>query len=173
MSVTGITEYTIDTDTGEVIADELFNNLDLLGLKQSFVIDNLQRCEWYIDKINSVNHKREQLTKNYKAMQADLDREEKALQYLFENQFITEIKKHIPDGKKSIKTLSGQVQFRACKANIEINEREALASKYITQEEIIKIVEKIDKEAIIADFEAGLSPDGVKYIPARDNMTIK
>lgn len=169
---TKYTELEINTDTGEVIADnDQINQIEQFGLKEDFIIDSLDRCEWYIQKINAINYQKDQLKKNYQAMQADIDRQEKSLQYLFENQFIAEIKKHIPTGKKSIKTLSGQVQFRACKPTIEICEKEAIDPKFILQE--TKIVEKIDKESILKAFESGLAPDGVNYIAARDSLTIK
>jgi hypothetical protein len=160
----------INEETGEV--EELSDlELEELGFKKDFYIDSLEACEWYINKINSVSYRKNQLKKNYEAMLSDLEREEKSLKYLFENQFVTEIKKHIPEGKKSLKTLVGQVQFRACKANIEVDELEAIPPNFILEE--TKIVRKPDKEAIIKAFESGLSPDGVRYIPERDSLTIK
>jgi phage host-nuclease inhibitor protein Gam len=155
----------IDPETGEVLNPEDF------GVNKDFVIDSRERCEWYIDKVRTVAFKQAELKKNYEAMKKQLDNELHSLEYLFQNQFIHEIKKHIQKGKKSLTTLFGTVAFRKCKPNVEVCEKEAIDKKYWTEE--TKIVEKLNKEALLAAFAAGESPDGVTYIPERDSLSIK
>lgn len=160
----------INEETGEV--EELSDlEFEELGFDRKFYIDSLEACEWYMKKINSITYRTNQLKEKYKSILRDLEREETGLKYLYEKQFITEIKKHIPDGKKSIKTLVGQASFKSCKPTIEVDEFEAIPPNFILEE--TKIVKKPDKEAIIRAFEAGEAPDGVRYIPERDSLTIK
>jgi hypothetical protein len=156
----------VDEETGEVLG----HDPEALGVAQSFVIDSYESCLWYMAKVNDYNQKRAHLRKQYEAMAKEIDTGENALKYLFEKQFINEVWKHIPTGKKSLKTLAGTAQFRACKPTIEIDEKEALPREFIIEE--TKVIEKIDKDAILKAFEAGLSPDGARYIPARDSLSI-
>lgn len=160
----------INQETGEIISLTP-EEKDQLGIKEEFFIDSLEKCEWYIGKFVEFDAKRKRLKENFEAMKREIDSSENTLKYFYEKQFITEINKHIPNGKKSIKTLKGKAAFKTCKPTVEIDTMEAIPQQFITTETIVK--EKANKEALVEAFEKGESPDGCRYIPERESLSIK
>ena len=151
----------IDEETGEVFDFE----------KERFYIDSLDKVEWYLSKINEIKGKQQRLKENFAACSKSLELEEKRLKYLFEKQFLEEVVKHIPKGKKSLKTLAGQVQFRKLSATVEIDEKEAIPEEFWKEQ--VKVSKVIDKEMLIKAFQEGKNPDGARYFPEREGYTIK
>jgi hypothetical protein len=158
-----------DTETGEVL-DLAFGDSGTAE-KEAFRIDSLEKCEWYLLKINSLASAEGRLKENFEKRLHQIQQEEKNLKLRFEQEFLEEIKKHIPRGKKSLTTLSGTIQFRKTKPKVEIDEKHSIPEKFWKKEE--KIIETIDKEALLKAFENGESPDGARYLPERDTYTIK
>lgn len=164
-----IGEYeTVEINLTEVYESEAI--LEDLNIKERFVIDDYNKCFWYIEKIKLINYQRDELKRNYEAMLKDLDRQENSLKYLFENQFIEEILKHIPPDKKSVKTLVGKVQFRKCEPTIIVDEKEAIPRQFFFEKVTTTVV--VDKESILKEFAEGRDVDGVRYLPERDNLSI-
>jgi len=132
---------------------------------EAFRIDDLQKCEWYMGKINGYKREREALKKNYERLKVQLENKEEFLKALYEYQFLETIREFIPEGKKSVNTLKGKFQLRHRKAGIKVVEKDRLPEDFFKEK--ISTVPDTDKikEACL---EHGEMVPGVEVIPEGD-----
>ena len=139
-------------------------------MEEEFRIDSLSKCEWYLRKILGWRHDIATIETNAKQIISSLEKEIDSLEYMYKNQFITEVKKHIPENRKSLKTLWGQVQFREVPAKIEIIDKDLIPSEY--SKEVVSY--ELDKEKIkIAAIEDGVAIPGITVQGKRDELYLR
>lgn len=154
---------------------ELENELELDDVAiedqvlEAFFIDNLAKCEWYIRKVNAKRNELGRVKANATNLISQLENQLERFETMFEGQFKQEIVKHIPEGKKSLKTFYGVAQFKTVKAGIEIVDKVAIPMQYMQEFTTFKPSMDALKKAVLED---GESVPGVESRPEEQRLYI-
>lgn len=141
-----------------------------IEIKPEFRIDSLSAVEWYIKKLLGLQHDIETIKTNAADIIGSLEKQIKSIEYLYKGQFIQEVKRHIPENRKSVKTLWGSAAFRKVPAKVEIVDKELIPAEY--SREVVGY--ELDKEKIkTAAIEDGVIIPGIYITAARDELYIK
>jgi len=94
--------------------------------QQDFVIDSLERLEWYVGKKADLQSKKARLKAQAEAMLRDLERTEERLDWRYSQQAEQVLRMQLTGRSKSVKFLTGTVGLRKVPGRVQVIDESAL-----------------------------------------------
>ena len=144
--------------------------------KQEFSIQTEEQAAWVLSKHAAINAKRDLLKKQFDAMNAEIDANERFLEWRFGKQLEGWARQNLPSGKKSVKLLTGTLAFRKVSESLEVVDEAALmswAQGDCPEAYKVKMVETIDKKVVKEHWKkTGEIPPGCDIKPESESFSI-